>query len=57
MDKRVKFDFEIYLTNGGSIKGQNFCLDIEGDSITDKELADCIVADMRLLKAGEISPP
>ena len=30
MDKRVKFDFEIYFTNGGSIKGEDFRLDITG---------------------------
>ncbi len=53
MDKRVKFDFEIYFTNGGSIQGEGFCLDITGESITDKELADYIVADMRLLMVGQ----
>jgi arylformamidase len=54
MNKRVKFDFEIYFTNGGSIKGENFRLDITGDDISDKELADHIVADMRLLMVGQI---
>jgi arylformamidase len=49
MDKRVKFDFEIYFTNGGSIKGEDFRLDIFSDTISDKELADHIVTDMRLL--------
>ncbi|NQX40827.1 Kynurenine formamidase [Pedobacter steynii] len=53
MDKRVKFDFEIYFTNGGSIKGEDFRLDIAGDTITDKELADYIVADLRLLMVGQ----
>ena len=53
MDKRVKFDFEIYFTNGGSIMGESFCLDINGDTITDKELTDYIVADMRLLMVGQ----
>ena len=53
MDKRVKFDFEIYFTNGGSIKGEDFRLDISGDTISDKELADYIVADLRLLMVGE----
>ena len=53
MDKRVKFDFEIYFTNGGSIKGEDFHLDIEGDDIADKVLADYIVNDMRLLMVGE----
>ena len=43
MDKRVKFDFQIYFTNGGSIKGEGFRLDISGSTISDKELADYIV--------------
>ncbi len=54
MDKRVAFDFEIYFTNGGGIKGEGFRLDIAGDTISDKELGDYIVADMRLLMVGEV---
>src|SRR5688572_21952770 len=54
MDKRVKFDFEIYFTNGGSIKGEDFRLDISGDDISDKELMDYIVQDLRLLMVGEV---
>lgn len=53
MEKRVKFDFEIYFTNGGSIKGEDFRLDIATDDISDKELADYIVADLRLLMVGQ----
>jgi hypothetical protein len=53
MEKRVLFDFEIYFSNGGSLKGEGFRLDIEGDDITDKQLADYIVDDMRLLMVGE----
>jgi len=53
MEKRVSFDFEIYFTNGGSVKGEGFRLDIAGDTISDRELADYIVADMRLLMVGE----
>jgi|ERR1039458_2818977 kynurenine formamidase len=53
MDKRVKFDFEIYFTNGGSIKGEDFRLDIVGDDISDKALSDYIVEDLRLLMAGQ----
>jgi arylformamidase len=53
MDRRVKFDFEIYFTNGGNIKGEDFRLDIEGETISDKALADHIVADLRLLMVGE----
>ena len=54
MDKRVKFDFEIFFTNGGSLKGEDFRLDIAGEVITDKELADYLVADMRLLMVGRV---
>lgn len=54
MDKRVKFDFEIDFTNGGGIQGQDFRLDIEGDEISDAELAEYIVKDMRLLMVGEV---
>jgi kynurenine formamidase len=54
MDKRVKFDFEIYFTNGGSLKGEDFRLDIAGEEITDQELADYLVVDMRLLMVGRI---
>ena len=53
MYKRVKFDFEIYFTNGGSIKGEGFRLDINGDDIADKQLADHLIADMRLLMVGQ----
>jgi len=54
MDKRVKFNFEIDFTNGGGIQGQDFRLDIDGDDISDKELADYLVKDMRLLMVGEV---
>ncbi len=54
MNKRVKFDFEIDFTNGGGIQGQDFRLDIEGDIIEDKTLAENIVKDMQLLMVGEV---
>jgi hypothetical protein len=54
MDKRVQFDFEIEFSNGGGIQGQEFRLDIDGDNITDEELAKYIVEDMRLLMVGEV---
>lgn len=54
MDKRVKFDFEICFTNGGSIKGEDFRFDILGNDISDKELADCIVEDLKLLMVKQI---
>ncbi len=54
MSKRVQFDFEIDFTNGGGIQGQDFRLDIDGEDIEDKILADYIVQDMRLLMVGEV---
>jgi hypothetical protein len=53
MDKRVLFDFEVEFTNGGGIQGQEFRLDIDGDDISDEELARYIVEDMRLLMVGK----
>lgn len=55
MDKRVQFDFEVYFTNGGSLKGEEFRLDITGDHITDQELIDYIIDDLRLLMAGKVN--
>ncbi|MEV5114361.1 cyclase [Peribacillus frigoritolerans] len=54
MEKRVQFDFEIEFTNGGGLQGKEFRLDIDGDDITDQELAKYIVEDMRLLMVGEV---
>lgn len=55
MEKRVKFDFEIFFTNGGSIKGEDFRLDISGDDISDSALTDYIVEDMQLLMVGKVN--
>ena len=52
--KRVVFDFEIDFSNGGGLQGQGFRLDIEGGDISDAELADYIVDDMRLLMVGAV---
>jgi arylformamidase len=54
MDKRVQFDFAIEFTNGGAMQGQGFRLDIVGDDISDRELADVLVRDMRLLMVGKV---
>ncbi|MDB5089633.1 MAG: cyclase [Mucilaginibacter sp.] len=53
-DKRVVFDFDIAFTNGGGIQGQDFRLDIDGNAIDNKVLADYIVQDMQLLMVGEV---
>jgi hypothetical protein len=54
MEKRVRFDFEIDFSNGGGLQGQVFRLDIEGEDISDEELAEYIVKDMRLLMVKEV---
>ena len=55
MEKRVVFDFEIEFTNGGGIQGQDFRLDIDGESVSDDFLADYIVKDLRLLMVGKVN--
>jgi hypothetical protein len=54
MNRRVKFDFEVDFSNGGGLQGQNFRLDIEGEDISDEELARYLVEDMRLLMVREV---
>jgi len=54
IEKRVCFDFEVDFSNGGGIQGQGFRLDIDGDDISDRDLAKYIVSDMRLLMVGEV---
>lgn len=53
-EKRVRFDFEVEFTNGGGIQGQDFRLDIDGEDIEDRLLADLIVKDLRLLMVREV---
>jgi arylformamidase len=51
---RVKFDFEIEFSNGGGIQGQGFRLDIDAEKISDAEVADLIVKDLRLLMVARV---
>ena len=53
-DRRVCFDFEVEFSNGGGIQGQGFRLDIDGEAIDDRALADYIVRDLRLLMVGGV---
>ncbi|GAB3941842.1 hypothetical protein GCM10028805_05650 [Spirosoma harenae] len=53
MQKRVKFDFDFHFTNGGSLKGEDFRLDIYGDTISDQELIDYVIDDLQLLMVGK----
>jgi arylformamidase len=54
VDKRVAFDFSLQFSNGGGLQGQGFRLDIEGDTISDDELAAYIIRDLRLLMVGKV---
>lgn len=54
MEKRVRFDFEVEFSNGGGIQGRDFRLDIPGEDISDRELADTITRDMRLLMVRDV---
>ena len=53
-DHRVKFDFTVHFTNGGSLSAEDFRLDIPGAEITDDALAAYLISDMRLLMAGRV---
>ena len=53
-EHRVKFDFIVHFTNGGSISAQDFRLDIPGSDISDDELGAYLIQDMRLLMAGQV---
>lgn len=52
---RVKFDFRVDFTNGGHVQGQDFLLDLEGDTVTDEQLSEMIVDSMNLAKAGPVT--
>lgn len=51
---RVKFDFVVHFTNGGSLSAQDFRLDIPGSDIADDALAAYLIQDMHLLMAGQV---
>ncbi len=53
-DRRVQFDFEVDFSNGGGIQGQEFRLDLNGEDISDEELAEFIIQDLRLLMVSEV---
>ena len=53
-EKRVQFDFAVTFSNGGRLQGEGFRLDIPGDDISDEELADYVIRDLRLLMVQSI---
>ena len=52
---RVKFDFRVDFTNGGHVQGEDFLLDLDGDTVEDEALKDLIVSAMNLARAGEVT--
>jgi hypothetical protein len=48
------FDFRVDFTNGGSVEGHDFLLDLEGTTVSDDDLKLMIVESMNLAKAGEV---
>ena len=53
-EKRIQFDFAVTFLNGGGLQGHDFRLDIPGDDISDDELAEYLVRDLRLLMVQQV---
>ena len=53
-ERRVEFDFAVTFSNGGGLQGEGFRLDIPGDDITDDQLADYLIRDLRLLMVQNV---
>ncbi len=51
---RAQFDIEIEFSNGGGVQGQAFRIDIDGDGISDEEIAVAIVQDLGLLMVKDV---
>jgi len=48
---RAELDFEITFSNGGSLRGEGFRIDIAGPGLTEDELGAALIADLGLLMA------
>jgi len=53
-ERRVQFDFVVDFANGGWLEGQDFKLDIEGEDISDDQLARYAVEHMNLHLADKV---
>jgi arylformamidase len=51
---RVQFDAEVTFVNGGSLRTEGFRLDIDGDDISDNDLAAYVVRHLGLLLVDEV---
>src|SRR4051794_9466562 len=54
MDTRAVFDFAVSFTNGGSLRGDGFRLDLPRPDVTEKEVAALLVAHLGLLMVGAV---
>jgi arylformamidase len=55
MNHRAVFDFVITFTNGGSIRGEWFRLDVPRPDLTPSELAPLLVSHLGLLMVGDVA--
>ncbi len=51
---RAELDFEITFTNGGSLRGREFRIDIDHPGMTEDELAAALIRDLGLLMVGRV---
>ncbi len=51
---RAELDFEITFSNGGSLRGEGFRIDIGGPGLTEPELGAALVRDLGLLMADRV---
>lgn len=51
---RVKLSFRIDFENDGHLEGEDFLLDLEGDSILHPEAADMLISAMNLLRVETV---
>jgi kynurenine formamidase len=54
MDTRAVFDFVVSFTNGGSLRGEGFRLDLPRADLPEKEIAALLVAHLGLLMVGGV---
>ena len=48
-EKRIVLDFEIDFLNGGGLQGRGFRLDIYDEDISDREIGNALIRDLKLL--------
>ena len=54
MDTRALFDFVVTFTNGGSLRGEGFRLDLPQADVSDEEIGALLVAHLGLLMVGGV---